>query len=732
MATGAKRISFSTQWIILSAGLALLAGAAVLHLSLEHRRVEDREHEKLLTQARVIARNLEANFASVNQVLEDLRRDHPGHRSARDLRHDMKTLTDAMPGVRTLTLVDAEGRVVASSRPELEGRNFAHREYFSVPRRNPGARVLFVSAPFKTTLGVNGIALSRAILGPGDQFSGVIVATLDPEYFKTLMASVLYAPDMETSIAHAEGLLFMAQPDRKGSAGNAFDGGETERIIAQDSAHSANQDKPLVVTVSRRRDAVFEPWHRDVRVEGAVVLMIALLAAGTLSVHQRRYAELMRKEADALAALSNSERFMRVLTDNLPGMVGYWTADLRCRFANQAYLEWFGKTPEQMHGILIQDLMGEELFRKNEPYMRAALRGERQNFERTLVKADGSTGYTWASYIPDVDGGQVKGFYVLVADVTQLKQAQFALAQSEHKLKSIIEAEPECVKVLALDGTLLQMNRAGLDMLEVDSEEEVLGNNIVDCVGPEYREAFADLNRRVCQGGSGSLEFEICGRKGGRRWVDMRAVPMRDADGRITGVLSVTRDISARKKAEGELEAAARTDFLTGLANRRRFLQQAEQELSRSLRYGGPLSVFMLDLDHFKGINDAHGHQVGDQVLLTLGSVCRAALRDIDIVGRLGGEEFGVVLPQTDYQSALEAAERLRKAIAEADVPLEHGLPLRFTASIGVATLTDRSTNLDTLLSQADAALYRAKNDGRNCVRGIGEVVSPPSGATAK
>jgi diguanylate cyclase (GGDEF)-like protein len=242
------------------------------------------------------------------------------------------------------------------------------------------------------------------------------------------------------------------------------------------------------------------------------------------------------------------------------------------------------------------------------------------------------------------------------------------------------------------------------------------------------------LTEQVCRGESGSLEFEIVGLKGGRRWLDTRAVPMRDADGRIAGALAVTRDISARKAAERQLEQLAQTDFLTGLANRRHFLLLAEQELARAQRYGSPLSVFMMDVDHFKAVNDTHGHQLGDLVLQTLGKVCREVLRDIDVVGRLGGEEFGVVLPHTDYADALEAAERLRRAVADTEVPLERGLPLRITISIGVASLADATTNIDTLLNQADQALYRAKDGGRNRTCGHtrnGEISAPP-GATTK
>lgn len=141
-------------------------------------------------------------------------------------------------------------------------------------------------------------------------------------------------------------------------------------------------------------------------------------------------------------SLQASEHFMRSLLDIMPGMVGYWDSDLRCTFANLAYLEWFGKTPEQMQGIHIQELMGPDLFAKNEPYITAALAGERQHFERTLTKADGSTGYTWAHYVPDVVNGQVRGFFVLVSDVTELKAVQVALEETNQQLeKRSIEAE---------------------------------------------------------------------------------------------------------------------------------------------------------------------------------------------------------------------------------------------------------------------------------------------------
>lgn len=131
---------------------------------------------------------------------------------------------------------------------------------------------------------------------------------------------------------------------------------------------------------------------------------------------------MLRKQAEE--NLIANERFLRTLTDHLPGMVGYWTAELHCSFANNAYREWFGKTPEEMLGMTKQELLGEELFRQKEPYLRRVLQGEPQHFEQTLAKANGETIFTWAHFIPDLVNGKARGFFLLVSDVTELKRAE--------------------------------------------------------------------------------------------------------------------------------------------------------------------------------------------------------------------------------------------------------------------------------------------------------------------
>ncbi|WP_292932961.1 diguanylate cyclase [Noviherbaspirillum sp.] len=742
MQTRTKSTPLFAHWLILSAALLVLGAAGVFYFLQGQHRTQQRETERLLAQSRVIQENVSQNLLAVNQTLLDVRTRISALRAAQEFDFYLKTLTDAMPAIRTLIVLDAQGDVTGASRAELKGRNFSQREYFQEALRNPDPEMLFVSPPFETSLGVYSVTLTKALLDARENFAGVVTATLDPNYFAPLLESIRYTPDTMTSIVHWNGTRFLVRPDQGRApainllqpgtffyrhresaretsvfSGKVYASGE-ERMIAQRTIMPAGlkMDQPLVVAVSRKLDRIYATVYRDIEILAAIYALISMLSIAGLYAYQREHRESAAREAEAFRMVEESERFMKMIADHLPGMVAYWNNELRCRFSNAAYLEWFGKTPEQMRNIRIQDLMGPELFAKNEPYMRAALRGEPQLFERTLTKPDGSVGYTWAQYIPDKEGDTVKGFVVLVSDVTKLKQVEFALAESESKLKTIIETEPECVTLLSLDGTVQQMNRAGLDMIGVDAEEQIAGSRLCDMAVPQYQSALRELNTSVVSGERGRLAFELVGRKGTHRWLEAHAVPMRDKDGSINGSLWVIRDISDRKKAEQELERLAQTDFLTGLANRRQFLLLAGQELSHAARYGGPLSVLMMDIDHFKKINDTYGHKCGDIVLQTFATLFHDTMRTVDITGRLGGEEFAAVLPQTDGEHALEVATRLLEIVSAAEVRLEDGRSIRFTVSIGLASRVDTIDSMDTLLACADAALYEAKNTGRNKV----------------
>jgi diguanylate cyclase (GGDEF)-like protein len=161
------------------------------------------------------------------------------------------------------------------------------------------------------------------------------------------------------------------------------------------------------------------------------------------------------------------------------------------------------------------------------------------------------------------------------------------------------------------------------------------------------------------------------------------------------------------------LEKLATIDSMTGLFNRRHFLTLAEAEWTRFQRYQRPLSVLAIDIDHFKSVNDRYGHAVGDDAIIAVAGACRQNRRASDVVGRLGGEEFVLLLPETDQAQAMVVAERLRERVA-AQLLHVHKVQFRLTISLGVAEATLGMSGIDALLRAADEALYRAKHEGRN------------------
>jgi diguanylate cyclase (GGDEF)-like protein len=167
---------------------------------------------------------------------------------------------------------------------------------------------------------------------------------------------------------------------------------------------------------------------------------------------------------------------------------------------------------------------------------------------------------------------------------------------------------------------------------------------------------------------------------------------------------------------ELELRMVAQVDFLTGALTRRGFIEQGEREIARSARYGRPTALVMIDIDHFKSVNDTYGHAAGDQVLHQVADLAASILRPSDVFGRLGGEEFAMLLPETGGEEAVVVAERLRQALAGHVMQLADGRALRVTASFGIAALADDKAVAD-WLARADTMLYAAKAGGRNQTR---------------
>lgn len=233
----------------------------------------------------------------------------------------------------------------------------------------------------------------------------------------------------------------------------------------------------------------------------------------------------------------------------------------------------------------------------------------------------------------------------------------------------------------------------------------------------ELYATFSDL--QVSRGAIVAENWCVIPLSGRRLYVSIEAVPIRAADGKLLGVLEAVRDLTATKEAEAKLRSLAGLDALTGIANRRTFNETLASEWRRAMRARNPLSLLIVDIDHFKQFNDSLGHQRGDECLRAVAvAMADVALRAGDLPARYGGEEFAIVLPATDHAGAALIAEKVRTAIEHQAIqhPLSSVGP-HVTVSIGAATVVPVMTDrLEKLMCFADVALYRAKEGGRNQV----------------
>lgn len=292
--------------------------------------------------------------------------------------------------------------------------------------------------------------------------------------------------------------------------------------------------------------------------------------------------------------------------------------------------------------------------------------------------------------------------------------------QNEESLRRIAEAAPGVIYQFERrpDGSTRApyASRKLWEIYGVDPETlKDEGESFFDLVHPEDLAALTasiEASERDLTPWSENWRVVV---RGQTRWVEGQATPRRtDSGGTLWHGLLL--DITRQKHLEEQLRAMSVTDPLTVLFNRRYLVEVMQQELGRFQRTGRPFSLIMMDLDHFKSINDRFGHSRGDEVLRQVADLLRKHHRSSDVAARLGGEEFALLLPETQLTAALQVAETIRRAISELTLSDGQGHPLPITASLGVTEVLPGIRTVDQLLERADKALYRAKRRGRNQV----------------
>ena len=438
------------------------------------------------------------------------------------------------------------------------------------------------------------------------------------------------------------------------------------------------------------------------------ILIGAMISGQSEAMH---WAKARAAKADR--ALVERERFIRTITDSLPGMVAYWDKGQRCRYANHAYLEWFGRRPEQMIGITLLELMGEQLYAFNEPYIRGVLGGEKQLFERALTRADGSIGHTWAQYLPDISaGGTVEGFFVLVNDVTRFKEAEANLKLTASVFRSTIEG----IVITDAEQRILSVNPA-FTTITGYTAEEAIGQTPRILKSNHHEKAFYAAMWRDLDA-TGRWQGEIWNRrKGGEVLLEWQTITkIHGSSDEPVRYVSVFHDITESRHDDERIRHLAFHDALTDLPNRSLLMNRLDHQIAQAERERCNLAVVFLDLDRFKAVNDTLGHDVGDDLLRLVAQQLQILVRQSDTVARLGGDEFVLLLHNPSGRE--ELVQIITRIIAALHEPMViRGNTAQVGTSLGIAMFPADGQTPDRLIQCADAAMYAAKRAGRNTYR---------------
>ncbi|MBF0400835.1 MAG: response regulator [Magnetococcales bacterium] len=496
---------FLIQWLILGMVTLLLGMVFVFEFYQDRLEREKLERDRLQAQSRVMTENVGMLFQSAHKVLQHILDALPSgsYRAA-----DPVSLAEhwdaflVIPGLRTLLVTDARGVVQFSNRPALLQKNFSHRAYFQRPRQHPDRDTLYLSPPFLSVLGVQVMNLTRAIIGADGRFAGIVSLSLEPGYFQTVMDSVLYAPDMQVSIAHGEGVLFLQMPrplqspqlagpttaaavppqqEQQWQGDEAIlhsADGERLGVVDRIQPPSLHMDRPLFVAVSRSLSVVQADWYRDVqRYSGLFVAMI-LLACGLLLITQSRIRRFDQESRQAAEALNKSDQQQREILNHTPAVVFMKDLQGRYLFINRHYETLIHTTSQEIQGKSDYELFPAEVAARLQANDRLALSQNSIMVEEEVPQDDGLHTYIAVKFSLREKDGEPYAVCGIATDITERKRVEEAL---------------RCAKEEAQ-----QANRAKSNFLAAMSHEIRTPMNAIIGMGDVLREQGLDAEQRHC------------------------------------------------------------------------------------------------------------------------------------------------------------------------------------------------------------------------------------------
>lgn len=731
---------------LLAAGALLLWGGLEYHYAQVLEQVRYTREQIAQRDTRHLNRHVEHLLQAVDLNLKSLLHGTGSTRRPSEWKAHLDYALQYAPHLRSLTLIDDTGVVVASTNPDNTGLTLSLDTYRPSPSRP--AELLLIGLPHAGRDFADGIPVGDPpALSPDLGFIPVarsyvengrvrfsLIATLNMDYLERTLTDFISADSDRVSILRYDGtrLLDTASiekpllqterafverwQDGESAATQIVDDDEQGLVIA---TYQLNARMPFAIVTTSKLDAALDQAHAESRQRTFIFLPLVITTlcialagylffrhAGTKERALRRITEARRS---LLESALNASATAVVIT----------SADGKIEWANPAFSSLTGYSIAEAIGRRPKELVnsGHQPRAFYEKLWRTILSGNVWRGELVNRRKDGSL-YDEALAITPVrdEDGTLSHFIAVKEDISTIKHSRKELSAAYARLKAVVDHFPEALIMEDMEGRVTLLNDKVFEFLEIPppasnpAGQPISGLTEAAGVLSPNAEAFSGRIDELRAKGECVYGEELQRING--RFLERDFIAISDEQ-KMLGFLRIYRDVTVRKAHERTLWQLANTDSLTGVHNRRAFLEKLEAETARIGRYGGEALLMMLDLDHFKRINDAYGHAAGDAVLCHVTALARTILRASDTIGRLGGEEFAILVPETGRDGGIELAERVRAAIEATS--LEHeGNVIRITTSIGVTLIGAAPDNAEAVLARADIALYQAKRKGRN------------------
>lgn len=731
----------------LLAGVLIAVAAVDYHTTRLEREVIE-SHQRIATvEARHALDHLVNTLDAVNLALQSLPESdwfqlapHPNSLLVGALAHQ--------PHLRSLSVVNAAGQIIASSNPHNIGLRPDLFDF--LPPTDVAADLLRIG-PAHSGRDINDGQRIRDRSGtrpvmeffpvlrsmtPGRATPLSLLAVINVDYFLNRLAvDMPDGLDRVDVLRHDGALLFstrsdvftpatLAANDRIATLWQSNElAGVSEESIAGEgdfiTAWRVARILPVVVVSRFDRNRVLAEARAESRnQQWLLVPLITLILASVLVAY------LMYRRARQLAMQADESRRLARLLDALPANVLLFAEDGRAQITN---LSW--KNFARQHGFATVDENGLPLHyrsldsRLTPPLalddavglgdgIGAVLQRQMKSFDGEF-SFDTANGLRWLHImVRPFARENAHGVTLLQLDITDRKRAEEGMQMLEAALKATASAV-----VITDPNAVIEWANPAFARLTGFSPSEAIGRTPQElvCSGKQDASFYADMWKTILNGEVWRGELINKHKNGALYHESLTITPVLDREGKPKHFVAVKEDVTERKQKESDLRRQATTDPLTGCMNRRALIDSMTLELQRIKRHNRDSCFMMLDIDHFKRVNDEYGHAAGDVVLKHFCTLATAALRKVDLLGRIGGEEFGILLLETNLEGGVELAERLRAAL-EASTVHTDGITISITVSIGVAALNPDDRDPDQVLARADQALYRAKTKGRNRV----------------